>query len=67
MNRLNVLVPHTSTNTEGGFPRLRRIEPEELIEEPVCRNRAARGAITGVLLGAGLWSIILVLAGVIKL
>jgi hypothetical protein len=28
---------------------------------------AARGAITGVLLGAGLWGMILVVAGVIKL
>lgn len=37
------------------------------VEPPACRNRGARGAITGVLLGAGLWGAILALAGVIKL
>lgn len=30
------------------------------------RNNAARGAITGVILGAGLWGVILVLFGVIR-
>ena len=39
----------------------------EFVESPGCRSRGARGAITGVVLGAGLWSAILVLAGVIKL
>jgi hypothetical protein len=34
---------------------------------PETRTMAARGALTGVLLGAGLWGGILVLAGVIKL
>jgi hypothetical protein len=38
----------------------------EFVEVPAS-NRAARGAITGVFLGAGLWGAILVLAGVIKL
>jgi hypothetical protein len=39
----------------------------ELQETPVPSKRAARGMITGVLLGAGLWGAILVLVGVIKL
>ena len=42
-------------------------ERAEFVEPLGCRNRAARGAITGVLLGAGLWGAILALAGVIKL
>jgi hypothetical protein len=39
----------------------------ERIEAPESRNRAARGAITGVLLGAGFWGAILVVVGFIKL
>ena len=39
----------------------------EFVEAPASRSHAARGVLTGVLLGAGLWSAILVLAGVIKL
>jgi hypothetical protein len=39
----------------------------EFVEPLGCRNRGARGAVTGVLLGAGLWGAILALAGVIKL
>jgi hypothetical protein len=39
----------------------------EFVEAPGTRNRAARGAIAGVLLGAGLWGAILVLVGVIKI
>ena len=38
----------------------------ELAEEPRSPNRAARGAITGILLGAGLWTAILASFGVIK-
>lgn len=37
------------------------------VESPGCRNRGSRGALTGVLLGVGLWGVILTLAGVIKL
>ena len=33
----------------------------EFVESPARRNRAARGAITGVLLGTGLWAAILAL------
>jgi hypothetical protein len=39
----------------------------ELVDVPENRNRSSRGAITGVLLGTGLWGVILVLAGVVKL
>ena len=39
----------------------------ELVEAPENGNRAARGLVTGVLVGAGLWAAILVLTGVIKL
>ena len=39
----------------------------EVTEEPRTGNRAARGAVTGILLGASLWAAILVLAGVIKI
>jgi hypothetical protein len=49
-------VPHSLGDDRAGFA-----------EPPEYRNRSARGAITGVLLGAGLWGAILVLAGVIKL
>lgn len=49
--------------------RLRSLSDDrgEFVEGPGSRNRAGRGALTGVLLGAGLWGAILVLAGVIKL
>jgi hypothetical protein len=39
----------------------------ELEETPETRTRGGRGAIIGILLGAGLWGGILVLAGIIKL
>ena len=39
----------------------------DLITVRDTRNRSARGAITGMILGAGLWGAILVMAGVIKL
>ena len=39
----------------------------ELVEVFPARNRAARGAITGILLGAAFWIAILVFFGVIKL
>ena len=42
-------------------------ERAEFVEAPERRNRSARGAITGILLGAGLWSAILFGFGVIKL
>lgn len=39
----------------------------EFVEFPEKRNRSSRGAITGVIIGAGLWAGILTLAGVIKI
>lgn len=40
---------------------------EDFVEAPASRNRAARGVVTGILVGAGLWGAILVLIGFIKL
>lgn len=40
---------------------------QEFVEEPQSRNRGSRGALAGVLLGAGLWAVILVAVGVIRL
>jgi len=42
-------------------------ERDQFVEAPPARNRASRGVITGVLLGAGLWTLILASLGVIKL
>jgi len=39
----------------------------EFVEAPACRKRSGRGALTGVLLGAGMWAVILTATGVIKL
>jgi hypothetical protein len=39
----------------------------DLVETPCRRNRAARGALAGILLGAALWGGILISVGVIKL
>jgi hypothetical protein len=38
----------------------------EFLEAPATNNRAARGALTGILLGVALWGVILILAGIIK-
>lgn len=54
------------------FPKL-ECEPtgediqDQLAERPVMRARAARGAVTGMLLGAGMWAgIIVALTAVLK-
>ena len=39
----------------------------QFVEAPACRNRSGRGALTGVLVGAGLWAVILTATGLIKL
>ena len=62
-----VSVLRRSTCTKESPGRSLSDDGVELVEAPGSRNRAGRGAITGVLLGAGLWGAILVLAGVIKL
>ena len=40
---------------------------EEFVESPERRNHSGRGALTGVILGAGIWAAILTATGVIKL
>jgi len=40
---------------------------QEFVEAPAGRNRASRGLMLGVALGAGVWVVILAAAGVIKL
>lgn len=62
-----VPVLRTRTCTKEHASGLLRDDRTDLVEAPGSRKRAARGAITGALFGAGLWSILLVLAGVIKL
>jgi hypothetical protein len=42
------------------------VDDRQEFEPPVSRIRAARGAMTGVLLGTGLWGAILALAGTIR-
>lgn len=60
-------VSRTPVFAEEFTPRELRDDRAEFVESPACRNRGTRGAITGVLLGAGLWAAILALTGVIKL
>lgn len=40
---------------------------DAFVEAPACRKRSGRGALTGVLLGAGMWAVILTATGIIKL
>ena len=42
-------------------------ERQDLVETPCRRTRAARGAITGIVVGAGLWGAILVAARMVGL
>lgn len=60
-------VSRTPAYTGEFTPQAFHDDRAEFVEPPACRNRGARGAITGVLLGAGLWGAILALTGVIKL
>jgi hypothetical protein len=60
-------VSRTLISTEEFAPGELNDDRARFVEPPGCRNRGSRGAITGVLLGAGLWGVILALAGVIKL
>jgi hypothetical protein len=60
-------MPGSSTRPEQPDVRLFIDDHADLVEAPECRNRSGRGALTGVLLGAGLWTVILAATGVIKL
>jgi len=64
---LSTLVSHNTRELEefeiSTFPD----EREQFVEAPACRNRAGRGVLTGVLLGAGIWTVILASLGVIRL
>ena len=60
-------VPVTSTQTQEYEVGLLNEDLEAFVEEPVRRNRSGKGALTGVLLGAGMWAVILTATGVIKL
>ena len=59
------MAPRTTGFLERDDPF--RDDRAEFVAAPENRNRASRGAITGVLLGTGLWGVILVLAGAIKI
>jgi hypothetical protein len=62
-----VTVPVSSTQAQEYEVRPLNDDLEVFVEEPVCRSRSGRGALTGVLLGAGMWAVILAATGVIKL
>ena len=51
---------------ESGAPSVSQ-DRQEFVESPGKRNRASRGAIVGVVLGACLWVVILIAVGLIKL
>ena len=62
-----VSMPNRSTSIKQYDVPLSSDDREVFFEAPECRNRAGRGVVTGVLVGAGLWGAILALTGVIKL
>ena len=62
-----VSMPSSSTYTEQSDAQLFSDDRIEFVEAPECRNRSGKGALTGVLLGAGMWAVILTATGVIKL
>ena len=57
---------HERTGTYE-YVRAQGNDSAELTGMPGGINRGARGAVTGILLGASLWAVILALFGVIKL
>jgi hypothetical protein len=67
MNSPAIPAPSQFAGTEEYAARPLGNDYAELAESPRSPNRAARGAITGILLGATLWAAILALFGVIKL
>jgi hypothetical protein len=66
MGSPTVSIP-SSTYTEQYRAPLLSDGCEEFAETRESRSRAGRGALTGILLGAGLWVAILTVTGVIKL
>ena len=67
MGSHSVLLPRRSHSAREYCAPPDSYDREGFVEAPEKRNRATRGLITGVVLGAGLWGAILVLTGVIKL
>jgi hypothetical protein len=66
MNSPAITAPPQFSST-GEYPaRSLGNDRAELVEESRRPNRAARGAVTGILLGVSLWAVILFFAGVIK-
>ena len=62
-----VTLPGENTWTDQQGVLLPGDDREEFVETPDRRNRSGRGALTGVILGAGIWAAILTATGVIKL
>jgi len=60
-------VPVSSTQAQEYEVRSLNEDLDAFVEAPACRNRSGKGALTGVLLGAGMWAVILAATGVIKL
>jgi hypothetical protein len=67
MNSSAISQTNERTGTQEYTVRVLGNDCAELTEAPQGTNRAARGAVTGILLGASLWAVILALFGVIKL
>jgi hypothetical protein len=67
MNSPAISAPPQFSGTEEYAGRPLGNDHGELAEARQSPNRAARGAVTGILLGASLWAVILFFAGVIKL
>jgi len=62
-----ISAPHQSTSILGDASTGLVNDHLPELEERSERNGAARGVLTGVLLGATLWGGILILTGVVKL
>lgn len=62
-----VSIAHRGACTEEYDAPLFNDDLAEFVEVREHRNNSGRGALTGVLLGAGLWAVILTATGVIKL
>jgi len=67
MNSSAISETNGRTGTQEYTVRVLGNDRSELTEAPGGTDRAARGAVTGILLGASLWAVILALFGIIKL